>query len=316
MPEEIATNWSEETGQALDGKTELLVSTDRIQLTSCLARIETALLNNSLFPAERRVAEYVILHPSTVITFSVNELARAADASEATIVRFCRQLGFGGFREFKMALAVEAKGSVRIVHEDVSPNDDAMEITRKVFQSDLQAIADSLETLNSAEIERAVQALSIATKIEFYGSGSSAPAAVDAYYRFLKIGLPVQVVTDTYMQALSSTQLKAGQVAFAISHTGRSEASVFSLRKAKEAGAITVCLTSNLHGPILSYADIKLITAARESAFRNQAMASRIAHLSVIDALYVNIAMRRFDDSTERVRRADTVLDERRHHNP
>ena len=291
---------------------ESLIGNGKIQLTSCIARIETALLNHSLFPAGRKIAEYVLAHAGTVTNFSVNELARSADASEATIVRFCRQVGFGGFREFKLALAAEAKGSVRLVHEDVNVNDDAMAITRKVFQSDLQAIADSLETLNRNEIERAVQALSTATKIEFYGAGSSAPAATDAYYRFLKIGLPVQVVTDTYMQALSSSMLRAGQVAFAISHTGRSEESIFALRKAKEGGAITICLTSNLHGPILHYSDIKLVTAARESAFRNQAMASRIAHLSVIDALYVNIAMRRFDESTEKVRRADTLLDERR----
>jgi DNA-binding MurR/RpiR family transcriptional regulator len=285
---------------------------EKVQLTSCIARIETALTNNTLFPAERKVAEYVLAHAQEVTAFSVNELARAAAASEATIVRFCRALAFGGYKDFKLALAAEASGVVSIIHEDISPTDDVMTITRKLFRSDLQAIADSLQTLDGSEMERAVSVLSAATKIEFYGNGSSAPAAIDAYYRFIRIGLPAFVVTDSYMQAVSSAQLSPGQVAFAISHTGRTEEAIFALRKARAGGATTICLTSNIRGPVTEFADIKLITAARETAVRNQAMASRIAHLSVIDALYVNLAMRRYDYAQEKAQQADKVLDERR----
>ncbi len=288
------------------------IGSGSIQLTSCIARIETALANNTLFPAERKVAEYVLAHPQEVTLFSVNELARYTSASEATVVRFCRALAFTGYKDFKLALAAESSGAVSIIHEDVSPDDDVMTITRKLFRSDLQAIADSLQTLDRGEMERAVSALSTATRIEFYGNGSSAPAAIDAYYRFIRIGLPAAVVTDSYMQAVSSTQLRAGQVAFAISHTGRTQEAIFALRKAREGGATTICLTSNIRGPITEFSDIKLITAARETAFRNQAMASRISHLSVIDALYVNLAMRRFDYAQERARMADAALDERR----
>jgi DNA-binding MurR/RpiR family transcriptional regulator len=288
------------------------VATDTVQLTSCVARIETALANNSLFPAERKVAEYVLAHPQEVTTFSVNELARVASASEATVVRFCRALAFTGYKDFKLSLAAESSGVVSIIHEDITPEDDVMTITRKLFRSDLQAIADSLQTLDRGEMERAVEVLSSANKIEFYGNGSSAPAAIDAYYRFLRIGLPVTVVTDSYMQAVSSTQLRKGDVAFAISHTGRTEEAIFVLRKARQNGATTICLTSNVRGPITEFADIRLITAARETAFRNVAMASRIAHLSVIDALYVNLAIRRQEYALERVRRSDEALDERR----
>src|SRR5437773_1058091 len=75
---------------------EHMTASGRIQLTSCIARIESALSNKSLFPAERKIAEYVLKNPEEVTTFSVNELARVADASEATIVRFCRALAFTG----------------------------------------------------------------------------------------------------------------------------------------------------------------------------------------------------------------------------
>lgn len=286
----------------------------RIRLTSCLARIESALSHNNLFPAERKIAEYILANTNQVVGFSVQELADAAQASRATIVRFCRRLGYDGYKEFKLALAAEMRGTVNLKKEDLSRDDDIKSITRKVFQSDMQAIADSLEVLEEAEMEKAVEALDQASRIELYGVGSSASTALDAYYRFLGLGLPVNLVNDPYMQAIVSSQLGPGQVAFAISHSGKTEEVIFALRKAKETGAITICLTGNNRAEIIRHADIKLVTAARETSFRSQAMAGRIAHLSVVDALYVNLAMRHYDEARERIRKADEIIEEKRRH--
>ena len=284
----------------------------RIRQTSSLARLETALSHNNLFPAERKIAQYMLEQPDRVVDFSVQELADAAKTSRATIVRFCRTLGYTGYKEFKLALAGEVRGSVALEHQDVLETDDVLSITRKVFQSDLQAIADSLQVLDSGQMERAVQALDKASRIEFYGVGSSASTALDAYYRFLRLGLPVNIVNDPYMQAIVSSQLGPGQVAFAISHSGRTEEVIFALSKAKERGATTICLTSNNRGEVIQHADIRLVTAARETVFRSRAMASRIAHLSVVDALYVNLAMRHYQQSVNQLREADEVVEEKR----
>ncbi len=286
----------------------------RIHLTSCLARIESALSHNNLFPAEQKIAECILANPSQAIGFSVQELAEAAQTSRATIVRFCRTLDYSGYKEFKLALATEIRGTVNLKLENISRDDDVMAITRKVFHSDLQAIADSLAVLEGAEMERAVEALDNASRIELYGVGSSASTALDAYYRFLGLGLPVNMVSDPYMQAIVSSQLGPGQVALAISHSGKTEEVIFALRKAKETGAITICLTSNNRAEMIRHADIKLITAARETSFRSQAMAGRIAHLSVVDALYVNLAMRHYDEARERIRKADEIIEEKRRH--
>jgi hypothetical protein len=47
----------------------------------------------------------------------------------------------------------------------------------------MQAIAQTLGLLDETALNRAVTALSSARRIEIYGVGSSAPIAVDAYYR-------------------------------------------------------------------------------------------------------------------------------------
>ena len=45
---------------------------------------------DSLYDAEKKVADYLISHPSESIEMSVSELASHCDASQATIIRFCK----------------------------------------------------------------------------------------------------------------------------------------------------------------------------------------------------------------------------------
>jgi DNA-binding MurR/RpiR family transcriptional regulator len=110
------------------------------------------------------------------------------------------------------------------------------------------------------------------------------------------------------MQAVSAAQLPPNSVAFAISHSGRTRETLNALRCARNTGAFCILLSSHAHTPLSKFADVSLITSARETAFRNAALTSRIAHLSVIDALYVAVAMRRPESSLAALERSTTVI--------
>jgi DNA-binding MurR/RpiR family transcriptional regulator len=207
-------------------------------------------------------------------------------------------------------MAAESATPLHQIHEDISPDDGVGVVARKVLQSDIQAIADTLTMLDEQLLEQAVEALLHASRIEFYGLGPSMPIALDAYYRFLRIGLPATVTTDAAMQAVSAANLPPNSVAFAISHSGRTRETLDALRCARSAGAFCILLSSHMHTPLSDYADISLITVARETAFRTAALTSRIAHLSVIDALYVAVAMRRPQASLAALERFTTLIDE------
>ena len=273
-----------------------------------LARLRS--VYGGLSEAEQRVAHFIEQNPQETVHLSVQMLSQRIGVSEATIVRCCRSIGYQGLRDLKLALAGETANSLQLLHEDIVPDDSVQEITRKVLQSDIQAIADTLAMLDTLALEQAVRAISEATRIEFYGIGSSLPVVLDAYYRFLRIGLPATVITDAHMQSVSASQLPAGAVAFAVSHTGRSVETLDALRKARAANATCILLSSHAHTPLSQYAHIQLITAARETAFRQEAVTSRIAHLSVIDALYVAVAMRRFDTAMETLARSTNIVSE------
>lgn len=283
----------------------------RVQSSGCLAQVRAHL--SALYPALQRVGEFVLDHPDDVITLPIQEMAERIGVSEATIVRFTQAVGYSGLRAFKLALVGErAAPAVDIFHEEVRLEDDPLTVARKVLRSDIQAIADTLALLDTQQIEPALEALQRAHRIEVYGVGSSAPIAVDAYYRLLKVGLPVAVVTDAHMMAVSAAALIPGDVAFIVSHTGRTTETLNAAAKAAEAGATVISLSSHSQTPLDQYAAIRLVTADRETAFRTEAMASRIAHLSLIDALCVNLAIRNLEGATAAMERSSTIIEERR----
>jgi DNA-binding MurR/RpiR family transcriptional regulator len=287
----------------VDGRVEILP--EEVQ-----ARVRASY--RALPDAEQQVARFVEASPAETIRLPIKRLAERIGVSEASIIRFCRSIGYQGIRDLKLALAAESSAPFQAIHEDIRPDDSVLAVAQKVLGSDMQAIADAAAMLNERELTRAVNAILAATRIECYGIGSSMPIALDAYYRFARIGLPITILTDPHMQCVSAAQLPPGSVAFAVSHTGRTEETSNALRLAKSSGATCILLTSYAQTPLGRYADIQLVTGARETAFRTEAVASRIAHLSVIDALYVAVAMRAFDGSMVALERSNEIVEEHR----
>lgn len=266
----------------------------------------------SLRPAERSVADAVLSDPLVVVRMTISDLSKSVGVADSTIVRFCKALGYSGYQEFKLELARDTVTPVAQIHEDIVPTDSPLAIAQKIFASDRSALEDTLHVLDGEAIRVAVEALANAKRIDFYGVGSSGPLAVDAFYRFLRIGLPASAYTDSHMMAVAATTLTSGMVAFGISHTGSTLDTLQALTEAKQAGAFTICLTSFASAPIVEVADVSLVTACRETAFRTEAMASRIAQLSMIDALYAAVAIRRFGDSVAALERSNRVIAQKR----
>lgn len=260
----------------------------------------------TLDPAEQRVARFILEHSEEVAAFSVAKLAKHTEVSTATVMRMSRKAGFSGFEELKRSLTAHLNIQ-EFRHADITASDSNIDIARKVFRADISALEATLATLEPESFNAVVETLLGARQIVFFGVGSSVPIAIDAYYRLLRIGLTVSVVTDPHMQTVTASQLAKKDVAFLISHTGRTEETLSVLETVKTGAARSIGLTSFHDTPFTRACDHCLITASSETAFRVEAMTSRIAHLSVIDALYVTLATRlptrsrRVLDQTNRV---------------
>src|SRR4030042_3406665 len=90
----------------------------------CASPIRLRGVYPSLKTALQKVADLVLQQPDMVIYVSVNAVAAAAGVSEATVMRFCRTLGFKGFQDFKICLARELVTSPQNTPEEAGSSEE------------------------------------------------------------------------------------------------------------------------------------------------------------------------------------------------
>lgn len=248
----------------------------------------------SLGKGDGKVARAVLEDPGGVVHLSVSDVAERAGVAGSTVVRACQKMGFRGFQHLKIVLAQEV-GAPRAsagVLEEGDKEGSAHDVLRRVLLSGSRVLKDSVFTVGAGQFEAAVGALEGAGRVLFVGVGTSAPLAQDAAYRFLTIGARSEAPPDVHTQHVAARLLGEGDVCFAVSHTGATRETVANVKTAKEAGAKTVAVTSFSRSPITEHTDVVLVAGGPEESFRLEAMASRIAHLMVLDALFVAVAQR------------------------
>lgn len=275
-----------------------------------LARLRNQL--EALAPAEKQLAEHVMRHPLQSSRLGVTALAERVGVSSATVMRFARALGFAGYSAFRFELALEMQRGQATTAEQITPQDEVADIASKVIAADRQALLETSELIDPAALERAVELLASARSVSVFGFGSSAAVALDACYRLSCLGMRVALQSDAFMQLAGATLLGPDDVALIVSHTGRTRDALAVAREARAQGARVICLTSFLKAPLVAEADVALVAATGESAFRRGTMASRVAQFSVVDTLYVALASRKPDASRLRLARLNELLDERR----
>jgi DNA-binding MurR/RpiR family transcriptional regulator len=274
---------------------------DPVKVPGSFVRLQGAY--SGLRAAEQRVADFILAHPDELIYLTVTELAERTRTSESTVVRLCQKIGYKGYQEFKIVLARDLVEPATAIYAAIEPGDDLATVKSKVFQANAQALRDTLEVLDDEELQRAVDAIAGARRLEIYGVGGSSPLALDAYHKFIKLGVAAVALSDGDLMAMSSSLLARGDVALGISHTGASRDVTDALGRAKRHGAATICITHRSSSPITKVSDIVLVTAAQQTAFSSDASSSRIAQLAVIDTLYVGVAHKNHARSLEMIER-------------
>lgn len=254
---------------------------------SCLGKIRSYYARFS--EKEKKIANYILDTPDKIIHRTINEVAEDLNVADATVFRFCKRIGFKGYQAMKIALASEIITPMEQIHEEITDQDNEKTISEKVFKSNIRTLENTLQIIESDSIQKAVELLHHAQRVEFYGTGGSAVIAMDAYHKFIRTGIKAFAFLDSHFQLMSASQLSKHDVAVFISHSGTNKDTIDILNTANESGAKTIGITSFPKSPISQNVDVALYTSSEETEYRSEALASRIAQLSIIDALYVNL---------------------------
>jgi len=248
---------------------------------------------NVLSPTQKQVADFILNNSEQVILLSITDLAENCNTSETTVVRFLHKLGFKSYQVFRVRMAQEiTEQSVQGVYEEITKNDSAEQVKEKVILSTVNSLQDLNQLIDGEALESITDLMIHSDKIIICGLGASGAVAMDAFHKFLRLGLNVVVFTDNHLMNIGCAHATDNTMVLAITHSGESRDILEAVELAQETHAHIVALTSYRHSSVTKVADYVLLSSSNETKFRSDAMTSRILQLVTIDILYVSLVLK------------------------
>ncbi|UUZ62408.1 MurR/RpiR family transcriptional regulator [Polaromonas sp. P1-6] len=263
-------------------------------------------------PTSRRsVLALILQDPQRVLDESFEQLAQRAGSSLPTVMRTCRDLGYAGLREFKLALAQEMAVSGSPLHRRVQLRDGAAEVISKVIKGAATAVSGVQAQLSVAAVEAAADAIVRASRVDCYSVGvTSSFMASDMQARLFRLGLVSNAYLDIHLQLVSAATIGKQGVVFAISHVGGMPSLIEAVDVARSQGATVIALTQQ-GTELAKHADIVLGIHVPEDPVMHVGTEAYLVHLTVIEIVTVLVAQRLGDLAVKRLGGVRDVLSTR-----
>ena len=218
------------------------------------------LSNRSLTKGEKKIAEYIISNPEKVSDMSALDLGKALNTSDASVVRFSKNVGFKGFSDLKTYLKIQInsfKKPQNKILEKWNNFQNESDIIDKIVKSDLKNIESFLFQINTEKIEETVSTILSSRKVFVIGMGCSRGVAQFISWHMKRIGVDVELLQESGIGLLESlVHLKDSDTVlfFTFPRYLTDEVQISKLIKKREAKLILV--TSELFSDISMNSDI------------------------------------------------------------
>jgi len=257
---------------------------------------------NKFTKSEQKLYNYIHENFEQIIYQSLTEIANACNVGEATVLRFCRKLGYKGYQEFKLALARELSTREKNGHDETYID--------KVKNNMIQAVDDTYKLVDDDLLQEAITKIYNAKEVVVYGVSSSGIAGLDMQNRLMRIGINIETITDSHNQVIRSNSANSETVIIAISLTGSTKDIIDAVKTGKNNDATVIAITNYMESPLTSYADIVLLTSAKENPLDSGSLVSKVSQLFVIDLLCTGITMKNYKKAKQTKERvAQTISD-------
>ncbi|MCP1123873.1 MurR/RpiR family transcriptional regulator [Bacillus sp. 3103sda1] len=278
-----------------------------MKVSSIQSQIELVL--NELPVSEKKVGEYILLHAKDVTNMTIHELAKAAEASSAAVIRFCRSLGISGFPALKMRLSAEVEHIRHVGYLDIESNEEVQSIIEKTVSNTVQTFHDTASQLEPESIEKAVDILHNADVIYIYGVGASFLVAEDAAQKWNRVGKKAYAISDPHVLVMTMATQSESAVFWGISYSGETREVIQLVKSAKEFGMKTIGLSRIGNNKLSQMVDVSLFTArAPEAELRSGATSSRFAQLFVVDVVFFTYASSQYEFTVKQLKKTKQAI--------
>lgn len=248
---------------------------------------------------ERRVSDYLLKHQSAAYAISQAELARACGVSAPTISRYVRRLGQKNYHAFQVAFARTGF----LMHDGASEEelgstlsiDDVTKSLKELLNKRREDLEATIESLSNDDFIEAVNCIAHARTLLIAAAGRTLPVALDAAYKFERLG--IMCPTSLYYEKLLSSAilLEQGDVLLVISRSGWTGTLQQVASAAKDNGATIVLVTENNESPLVRVADLVFVACSSDGMLDGRGGNSRLSEMLIVEALYALVALRKED---------------------
>lgn len=247
---------------------------------------------NTFSKTQKVIADFILDNPEETTLMSITDLAKHCNTSDPTIMRLLKKLDYHSYQVFRINLAKELSESPsESINEELNPEDDIIAVRNKVIGHTYAAMKDVESFLSEEVLTAAVDMITSARKIIFFGVGASATISGDAFDKFGNLGFDVFTHTDSHFTNIVSSHTTSEDLFVGVSHTGESLEVLKAASIAKENGAKIMGITSYSNSTLATLSDLYLLSATNDKKYHPESMPARVIQLIIIDILYVAIFM-------------------------
>lgn len=256
-------------------------------------------LKEDMFLAERKVADYILANPYEVIELNVSDLAEKSGASDATVIRFCKRLGYKGFHQMKIVLAGELGRYQLTGYTNPEDNPHNAREVIHCLTRDLLHIADMLD---NDKVEKCAEMICGSKRVFVVATGNTIPVSMDFTFRLCRLG--IEANCGTIVEYGMASMVRGGEedLLIAVSHSGGSRNVLRAVEIASKKGIPTVAVTGSKNNPLARKAKFILLTGVENSLFGEYGAATHIYDQAVLDALIYMVSQKqKVDENIEMI---------------
>lgn len=254
----------------------------------------------SLQRSRKKLARFLLDHPEDFIQCSMPHLAEKTGVSQGSINNFAKKISQTGFAGFKLLLAKHLSAYRQPPFSAAQDNDRSKDVLRKTISQVERALDHTYELNTQENLDKAVELLFHARRIELYGFFLSGVAAYNFQYLLLQLGLRAQYISDVLLCPVSASLLDEHSVVVAISNSGRTKDMLDPVRMALDRGASVIAITSNASSPLAQMATVTLLAAGSSASIGSQLTEIQFMQMLLCHSLSAQLQHRMDEDGSKR----------------
>ena len=259
---------------------------------------------------QKKIANFILESYDKAAFMTASRLGKRVGVSESTVVRFAAELGYDGYPDMQKSLQKMIRNRLTSVQRIEVTNDRLgdQDLLSMVLQSDIEKIRQTLEELDRAAFDRAVDTIVAAKKIYIIGVRSSAALASFLYFYCNLIFENVALVSASTSSEIFESLLRVGpgDVVIGVSFPRYSSRTVQAMSFARDRGADTVAITDSEASPLAPICRHTLRARSDMASFVD----SLVAPLSLVNALLVAVSQRKNDELARTFQNLEDIWDE------